>query len=291
MVFADLIPSKEQYMTTLIKDLLNLRVLRLFEGKLISSRKMADEDSMYFETEDGLCREWLNAIYDSYHFYEGFETKEACEQYIHSSHYDEDKYVIICFLNMFYAVVYENTQHQQVIGKEISYYTKNNLFLVSERPPNNLTMKDRERLPVIPLIYYELLSFDTNIVFYHYVKETRSYTLAKAEDYLEYAVLLGITFKDCWYLCNTPYAIAHNRQILNMYFNKGHGFTVFGKYANAIAINPFQRLLYMPKERFEHYQMDIDNHRAPHRALPYREVRRYQDHMRTRPVEFTEPLQ
>ncbi|MBS7344797.1 MAG: hypothetical protein KIG60_03890 [Caryophanon sp.] len=288
MSFTKVVPSKEEYMTTLVKNLIHYRIIRMYEGKLITARKMADPDSLYFETEDGLCREWLNSIYDSYHFYEGFETIESCEQYIRSSHYPDEKYIIICFLNMYYAVVYENTQHQQIIGKDLAYYTKNNLFLVSERPPNNLMMKDRERLPVIPLIYYELAAFDANMQTFHLHKESNQFIECALEEHLEYVVLLGITFKDCWYLCDTPYAIAHNRQILNMYFNDGHGFTVFGKYANAIAINPFQRLLYMPKERVEHYQMDIDNHRAPHRALPYREVRRFHENMRTRPVTFTQ---
>lgn len=286
MAFEQTLPTEELYMTTLVKQLLQLRILRIYEGKLISSRKMADPDSMYFETEDGLCRDWLNSIYDSYHFYEGFDTFESCTQYIRSSHYADQKYVIIRFFNTFYAIIYENTQHQQIIGKHLSYYTKNNLFLVSERPPNNLMMKDRERLPVIPIIFHELQAFDEHMQAYAYNEESRSFVLGNIQDYIEFAVLLGITFKDCWYLCDSPHAIAHNRQILNIYFNDGHGFTVFGKYANAIAINPFQRLLYMPKDRIEHYQMDIDNHRAPHRALPYREVRRFHENMRTRPVSF-----
>lgn len=280
--------TKEAYEITLIEHLLDARILRMFDGKLITSHNIL-EDTMIFETEDGLCKEWINTVYDSYCFYEGFQSFDACLEYIIESHYNNSSYVIIKFLDMYYAVVYENTQHQQIIGKDLAYYTKNNLFLVAHRPPVNLTIKDRVRLPVIPLIYHELFAFDPTIRAYR-IPEGGSTNFEEfpVHDALAYIVLLGVTFKDIWFSCNNSHSITHNRAILNMYFNEGHGFTLFGKYSNAIAINPFQRLIYLPKGRIEHFQMDIDDYRTPQKMLPYRDVRRYHDNMRIRPINLLE---
>lgn len=279
-------PTKEHYTTALVKLFLQARIIRLFEGKLISTHKLIEEDTIYFFTEDDLCREWLNSVYDSYHFYDGFATLEECQQYIFSTPYPNRHYVIMSFRSMYYAVVYENTQCQQVIGKGLSYYTKNNLFLVSERPPNNLMLKERERLPVIPTIYHELLAFDCDLTAYTF--DGQHFVHATLEDMIPYIVLLGITFKDMWYTCDSSYTITRNKFILNAYFHNGHGFTTFGKYCNALAINPFQRLLFMTKKRLEHFQMDIDAHHSTYRVLPYREVRRLSDNMRSRPFELSE---
>ena len=280
--------TKEAYEIALVEYLIDVHILRVYDGKLITSHNIL-EDTMIFETEDGLCKEWLNTVYDSYSFYEGFESFDDCLQYIVGSHYNNTTYVIIKFLNMYYAVVYENTKHQQIIGEDIAYYTKNNLFLVSHRPPVNLTMKDRVRQPVIPLIYHELFTFDPMIRAYRIPEGgTTNFEEIPVHDALSYIVLLGVTFKDIWFTCNTPYSITHNRAILNMYFNEGHGITLFGKYSNAIAINPFQRLIYLPKGRIEHFQTDIDDHRTPQRKLPYREVKRFHDNMRIRPINLLE---
>lgn len=276
--------KKEAYLTNLLKLLLDARIIRLFNGKISSTHMLIEKDVTFFDTEENLCREWLSSVYGSYSFYEGFITQEDCEAYIRQTSYPNHQYVIVRFLQYYYAIFYANTQHQQVIGQQVSYYTKNNLFLVAERPPNNLITKERERLPVIPLIFHELKAFDATIEAFHLADEqAKKFTPMPLADAIDYMVLLGVTFKDLWYICDSPYAITRNRALLNMYFNYGHGFTTFCKYTNALAVNPFQRLLYMPKRRVEHFQMDIDDYRTPHRMLPYREVRRYQEFMRTRP--------
>lgn len=276
---------KEQYETTLIKHLLDIKFLRILDGKLITSRIIAEE-TIGFETEDTLCLEWLRSIYDSYSFYNGFDTLNDCLHCVQNSHYDTQIFRIIRFNQMFYAVVYENTQHQQIIGKDLCYFTKNNMFLVAKNTPANLTIKARSRLPVIPIIYHELYAFDDNIQVYQLNNETNEYEAISTHDAIEYVVLLGVTFKDIWYSCQTQHEIFHNRAILNLYFNEGHGFTLFAKYLKALAINPFQRLVYLPKGRIEHFQTDIDDHRTPHRMLAYRELRRYHENIRTRPIEF-----
>lgn len=284
----DLLPTIEQqdYEVRLVQHLLSIRFLRHFDGKLITAREIA-EDTFGFETEDSLCKRWLLSIYSSYSFYEGFDTIEDCIEFIDLSHYANDLYRIIQFSDMFYAIIYENSQQQQVIGKKISYYTKNNLFLTAKRPPSNLASKGRTKIPPIPLICYELNAFDPKMKIYEF-SNPQSLDVAEItiQQGLEYAVLLGVTFKDIWYPCNTPVAIAHNRSLLNLYFNPGHNFTLFGKYSKALAINPFQRLVYLQKGRVEPFQMDIDDMRAQQRLIPYRDVRRYQENMRIRPVNF-----
>ncbi|MGN7479280.1 hypothetical protein ACTHOQ_15685 [Solibacillus silvestris] len=279
--------SQVDYEIRLVTHLLSIRFLRPFNGKLATSRAISD-DTYGFETEDSLCREWLLSIYNSYSFYEGFETLESCLSYIHSTNYDNDIYRIVKFSDQYYAVVYENSQHQQVIGKEVSYFTRNNLFLSAKRPPSNLMIKDRHKLPPIPLIYYELNAFDPALTIYKLVKKNSiDYMELPVEEAIEYAVLLGVSFKDIWYKCDSPHAIAHNRAILNLYFAKGHNLTLFGKYSKAIAINPFQRLVYLQKGRIEPFQMDVEDIRAQQRLLPYREVRRFHENIRTRPVNFS----
>ena len=280
--------TQEDYEIRLITHLLDIRFLRQYDGKLVTSRTISDE-SIGFDTEDSLCREWLLSIYNSYSFYEGFDTWEHCIHYIQSSHYDNHLYRIVEFSNMFYAVIYENSYYQQVIGKDICYYAKSNLFLCAKRPLSNLTAKDRTKLPPIPLIYFELLAFDPHLKIYELQSEhTLDYKEVPALEALEYAVLLGVTFKDIWYKCDSPHAIAQNRAILNLYFNRGHNLTLFGKYSKAIAINPFQRLIYLPKGRIEHFQMDVEDLRAQQRLLSYRDVRRYHENIRTRSVQFEE---
>lgn len=287
-IFLQLNLSQIDYEVRLVKHLLEIRFLRTSNGKLVTSRAISD-DTLGFETEDSLCREWLLSIYNSYYFYEGFDSIESCLAYIQSSHYDNALYRIIRFHNYYYAVIYENGQHQQVIGKETAYFTRNNLFLCAKRPPSNLVTKDRIKLPPIPLIYYELLAFDPNLAIYKVLSsKTLDYEEVPISQAIEYAVLLGFTFKDIWYPCNTPHAIAHHRAILNLYFNKGHNLTLFGKYSKAIAINPFQRLVYLPKGRIEHFQMDGDDLRTQQRLLPYREVHRFHENIRIRPIEFDE---
>lgn len=280
--------TQEDYEIRLITHLLDNRFLRQFDGKLVTSRTISDE-TVGFETEDSLCREWLLSVYDSFSFYEGFDTWESCINYIRSSHYDNHLYRIVEFSKMFYAVIYENSYYQQVIGKEISYYTKSNIFLCATHPPANLTLKERTKLLPNPLIYYELQAFDPDLKIYELQSEdTLEYKEVPVLDAIEYAVLLGVTFKDIWYKCDTPHAIAHNRAILNLYFNSGHSLTLFGKYSNAIAINPFQRLVYLARGRIEHFQMDLEDLRAQQRLFPYREVRRYHENIRIRPVQFDE---
>ena len=273
------------YEIRLVQHLLSNRFLRTLNNKLVTSRSISDE-TVGFETEDSLCREWLLSIYNSYDFYEGFETLELCKQFIFSTNYDNELYRIVQFNSQYYAVVYENAQHQQIIGKELSYFTKNNMFLCAKRPPSNLMIKDRHKLPPIPLVYYELNAFDPDLKVFQLNVETKHYEEVPVLDAVEYAVLLGITFKDIWYTCDTPHAIAHNRALLNLYFNQGHNLTLFGKYSKAVAINPFQRLVYLQRGRIEHFQMDIEDPRSQPRLLPYREVRRYHENMRTRPVNF-----
>lgn len=282
--------SQIDYEIRLVQHLLSNRFLRTENGKLLTARSISD-DSVGFETEDSLCREWLLSIYPSYHFYDGFETLDLCHQYIQSTNYDNELFRIVQFHGQFYAVVYENARHQQVIGRETSYFTKNYLFLCAKRPPSNLMTKDRNKLPPIPLIYYELHAFDPALKIYQLHKETHVYQEVPILEAIEYAVLLGITFKDIWYLCDSPHAIAHNRALLNLYFNQGHNLTLFGKYSNAIAINPFQRLVHLQKGRIEHFQMDVDNPRSQQRLVPYREVRRLHEQMRTRPIQFDTSLQ
>ena len=284
----DLLPNIPQmdYEIRLVKQLLSIRFLRPFNGKLATSRAISD-DTYGFVTEDSLCREWLLSIYKSYSFYEGFETMEDCLSYIYSTNYDNELYRVIKFYDQYYAVVYENSQHQQVIGKDISYYAKNNLFLCSKRPPSNLMVRDRSKSTPIPLIYYELNAFDPTIAIYKLINNHHTgYIEVPIDEDIEYAVLLGVTFKDVWYRCDTPHAIAHNRAILNLYFMKGHNLTLFGKYSKAIAINPFQRLIYLQKGRIEPFQMDVEDFRNQQRLLPYREVRRFQEFIRTRPVDL-----
>lgn len=277
--------TKEAYNVALVKHLLSVGLLRMSDGHLVSSRKLIEQVA-FFETEDIICREWVNGVYDSYYFYEGFETLEQCEQYIFNSIYNPVHFVIIEFSGMFYAVAYENTQNQQIIGKNQAYYTKNKLFLVSERPPLNLVIKQKTRLPVVTVIYHELLCFDSDLRAYHLENGSTSHFVPmETHKAIPYIVLLGVTFKDQWFPCHSPHAIAHSRAVLNMYFNEGHAFTLFGKYANAIAINPFQRLVCFSKGRVEHYQMDTDDRKTPFRKLPYREVKRFQHMYRIRDVQ------
>lgn len=283
--------SQMDYEVRFVKYLLSNGFLRTTNRKLITSRPISDE-TYGFETEDSLCKEWLLSIYTSYSFYEGFDTLENCLSYIHTTHYDNDLYRVVKFYNFYYAVIYENAQHQQVIGKELSYFTRNNLFLCAKRPPSNLLLKDRLKLPPVPLIYYELKAFDPTLSVYKLLNNhSTNYVEVPIEDAIEYAVLLGVTFKDMWYKCDTPHAVAHNRSILNLYFTKGHNLTLFGKYSNAIAINPFQRLVFLPRGRIEPFQMDVDNVRSEQRLVPYREVRRFHDNIRTRPINFCEDTQ
>lgn len=281
---------KDAYEIRLVQHLLSNRFLRTANGKLVTSRSISEE-TVGFETEDSLCREWLLSIYDSYHFYEGFESFQLCKEFIHSSNYDDELYRIVQFNDQFYAVVYENAQHQQIIGKDLSYFTKNNMFICAKRPPSNLMIKDRHKLPPIPLIYYELSAFDPSLKVYELSLDTKDYVEVPILEAVEYAVLLGITFKDIWYTCDTPHAIAHNRALLDLYFSQGHNLTLFGKYSKAIAINPFQRLVYLQRGRVEHFQWDVEDPRSQQRLLPYREVRRFHENMRTRPVNFEEAAQ
>ncbi|MEG0383815.1 MAG: hypothetical protein RR642_03575 [Solibacillus sp.] len=282
--------SQVDYEIRLVQHLIEIRFLRLFDGKLITSRSIVGE-TLGFETEDSLCREWLLSIYSSYHFYEGFDTIESCIDYIQTSPYDKNKFRIVQFCDMYYAVINENTQFQQVIGKDLSYFSRNLVFLTAKKPPLNLVLKDRVKIPVIPLIYHELHAFDSNIKVYQLPHEKADNAVQiPVQEALEYVVLLGVTFKDIWYSCNTPHAIAHNRALLNLYFDPGHNLTAFGKYSNALAINPFQRLIYLPKGRIEHFQMDVDDLRTPARTLTYRDVRRFHDQMRIRKVNFEEGM-
>lgn len=284
-MITDAILEKEAYKKVLTEQLLSIGILREFDGKLISSRKLI-ENAMFFETEDAICKEWLDSVYDSYYFYEGFDSLDECATHIFDSNYENSTYRIVKFLHMYYAVVYENTQQQQVIGKNVSYYTKNKLFLTSPRPPHSLVVKQRVRLPVFTVIYHELHSFDPALKVYQLSAED-PYQFVKVEDIHEeihYVILLGITFKDAWYPCNTPHHIAHNRALLNVYFNEGYDFMLFGKYVNAIAINPFQRLICFAKGRVEHFQMDPDDRKIPLRRLPYREGKRFHEMIRIRSV-------
>ena len=278
--------DKETYNTQLVEQLLSKGILREFNEKLIFSRKLI-ENTFFFETEDMICQQWLNSVYDSYYFYDGFDSLEQCTAYIFNSHYEHSTYRIIKFLNMYYAVIYENTQQQQVIGKENAYYTKNKLFLASSRPPQSLVTKQRARLPVFTMIYHELHFFDSSLTVYRLSKEDPN-QFVEVEDIQEempYIVLLGITFKDVWYPCNTPYHIASSSALLNIYFNNGYDFMLFGKYVNAIAINPFQRLICLAKGRIEPFQMDPDDSKTPLRRLPYREEKRFHDMTRIRPIQ------
>ena len=277
--------EKEAYEKVLIEHLLSAGILREFGGKLVSSRRLI-ENTMFFETEDTICKEWLNSVYDSYYFYDGFDRLDECSAYIFNSHYENSTYRIIKFLDKYYAVIYENTQQQQVIGKDISYYTKNKLFLTSPCPPHSLVAKQRVRLPVFTIIYHELHSFDPDLKVYRLSQEN-SHQFVEVEDIHEeahYIVLLGITFKDIWYPCNTPHHITQSRAQLNIYFNEGYNFMLFGKYVNAIAVNPFQRLICLAKGRIEHFQMDPDDPKTPMRRLPYREEKRFHEMARIRPV-------
>lgn len=282
--------SQVDYEIRLVTHLLSIGFLRKLNGKLVTSRTISD-DTYGFETEDSLCREWLLSIYTSYSFYEGFDTLENCLNYINTTNYDNNLYRIVKFYDNYYAVIYENAQHQQIIGKELSYFTRNNLLLCAKRPPSNLLLKDRQKLPPIPLIYYELKAFDPTLTIYKLInKHSIEYIEVPLEEAYDYVVLLGVTFKDIWYKCDTPHAIAYNRSILNLYFTKGHNLTLFGKYSNAIAINPFQRLIFLQKGRIEPFQMDVEDIRVQQRLLPYRDVRRFHDNIRTRPINFSEEV-
>ena len=284
MMLTRTILEKEAYEEVLTNRLRSSGIIREFNGKLISSRKLI-ENAMFFEMEDAVCKDWLDSVYDSYYFYDGFDSLDECTAYILNSPYENATYRIVKFLHMYYAVVYENTQQQQVIGKDVSYYTKNRLLLTSPRPPHSLVAKQRARMPVFTVIYHELHSFDPTLKVYRLSEDAHQFVEVE-NNYKEipYIVLLGITFKDAWYPCNTPHHIAHSCALLNIYFNKGYDFMLFGKYVNAIAINPFQRLICLAKGRIEHFQMDPDDPKTPLRRLPYREEKRVHDMARIRPV-------
>ena len=290
-MIAHAILEKEAYEKVLTDHLLSKGILREFNEKLISSRKLID-NAMFFETEDAICKEWLDSVYDSYHFYDGFDCLDECTAHIFNSPYENSTYRIVKFLHMYYAVVYENTQQQQVLGKNVSYYTKNKLLLTSPRPPHSLVVKQRVRLPVFTIIYHELHSFDPTLKVYRLSAEDphQFVEVENIHEELHYIVLLGVTFKDAWYPCNTPYHIAHSRALLNVYYNEGYDFMLFGKYVNAIAINPFQRLVCFAKGRVEHFQMDPDDRKIPLRRLPYREEKRFHEMARIRPVKENKML-
>ena len=65
---------------------------------------------------------------------------------------------------------------------------------------------------------------------------------------------------------------------------------LFGKYVNALAVNPFQRLICLAKGRVEPFQMDPDDPKTPLRRLPYREEKRFHDMARFRPVKENDVL-
>ena len=65
---------------------------------------------------------------------------------------------------------------------------------------------------------------------------------------------------------------------------------LFGKYVNAVAINPFQRLICFSKGRVEHFQMDPDDSKTPLRRLPYREEKRFHEMNRIRSVKENDVL-
>ena len=284
------IVEKEAYEKVLTNRLLSSGIIREFNGKLISSRKLI-ENTMFFETEDAICKVWLDSVYDSYYFYDGFNSLDECVAYIFDSPYENTTYRIVKFLHMYYAVVYENTQQQQVIGKDVSYYTKNKLLLTSPRPPHSLVAKQRVRLPVFTVIYHELYSFDPTLKVYGLSEDAHQFVeVENIVEEMPYIVLLGITFKDAWYPCNTPHHIAHSSALLNIYYNRGYDFMLFGKYVNAIAVNPFQRLICLAKGRVEHFQMDPDDPKTPLRRLPYREEKRIHDMARIRSVKENDVL-
>jgi len=218
------------------------------------------DESIHSKTD--LYKHWLDAIYDTYVFYNGFDSLEECCQYIIESPYERSRYIIVEFLDMYYAVIYNSSSIQLVCGKDCCYFTYNDFFISAKNPTSSLKVTVRRKVKDInPMIYKEMQIFDDNIrMFMFKTKNDTTCIEVDREEYINFIVLLGISMKRSMFELTE-----YNRNLLNIYFKQYHGYTVFPKkYDDVIAVDPFQRQLLLKNGQTEYFYTSFSQDGAWH---------------------------
>lgn len=263
--------KKEQYNEKLKNRLLAEGFLKEIKGDLLYVKRKLSHATYSHERERMLTELWFNQVYDSYTFFDGFKTLEKCKEYLEVSPYLKSRYIIIKFREMYYAVVYHSHSSQQVIGKDRAYYTKNGFFLCDSEVDSRLKVDKRlKQKDINPIIYHELLAFSNIEAFMYKRVDATECTEIDPKEYMNFIVLLGISFKNVWYNTKTKKQIDDNRCVLNVYFKAFHGYTLFAQKEGAIQVNPFQRLLkFNPKlskhsQKIEPFRTELNENGAWH---------------------------
>lgn len=177
----------------------------------------------------------LNRIYASYCIYQGFDTLEDCERELATI---KSRYVFVKFNNQYYAVSYDSSMRQHVVGRDCHWYVDSNgKFINSEQRPKEYVAKKRAKFQNINLaIYDELLILDKDLeVFFYENAFSTELTKAYQGEFANMLVLLGITFKNMWFGL-------HDNDILNIYFRNEQNYDYFLKcIKGGTKINPFYR--------------------------------------------------
>lgn len=171
-----------------------------------------------------------------FRIHKGFDSLNELKDYLELKQIEYKNIAVIRFLNMYYAVAFEDYNRQFMIGKNNYFYSNDKYMLIQGKTPNFkpkflpvcLYKKEFKHLQ----LYYDLEEIDKDIDIFHEDTSIKDHLYSKA-----YAIILGLTFF-------SSYIKKDEVIILNYYFSDNY-FDVFRDNPNILGINPFKsKVLY-----------------------------------------------
>ena len=221
----------------------------------IGMTRIEDDGEMiqYIKTVKLLNRKNVSMLY---RVHKGFDTIEDLKEYVAYKGIDYKHIAVIKFLNMYYAVAFEDYNRELMIGKNNYFYTNDNYILIqgntqakSFKPKFYPTFLYEKKYKHFQL-YYDLEMIDENIDIFKEDVSIKESIYSKA-----YAIILGLTF------CSF-YIKRDELEILDYYFSDNYS-DVFRDYPWVSGINPFKGKVRNERGGTRNHQFFKRNDRGP----------------------------
>lgn len=168
--------------------------------------------------------------------HKGFDSLEELKDYLELKKIEYKNVAVIRFLNMYYAVAFEDYNREFMIGKNNYFYSNDKYMLIQGKTPNFkpkffpafLHKKEYKHLQ----LYYDLEEIDSDIDIFKEDVSIKEHRYSKS-----YAIILGLTFF-------SSYIKKDELPILNQYFSDNYIY-IFRENPTVLGINPFKsKILY-----------------------------------------------
>lgn len=201
-----------------------------------------DKDVLQYVKTVGLSMKVIPLLF---RIHKGFDSLDDLKHYLELKNIDYKNVAVIRFLNMYYAVAFEDYNREFMIGKNNYFYTNDKYMQIQGKTPNFKpkffpTFLRKQEYKHLQL-YYDLEEIDEDIDILHEDISIKEHYYSKT-----YAIILGLTFF-------SSYIKKDELPILTQYFSDNY-FYVFRENPKVLGVNPFKSKILYTDGRKVNYQ-------------------------------------